>query len=86
MTTDIPRSPSAAGTGALSATRRRFHQFTDVIGELVSLYPPTVRTADGEQVPIDADRIVAMKALGPRPIRIGEIARWRLRRPTAGRV
>jgi GNAT superfamily N-acetyltransferase len=48
-------------------------QFTDVIGELVALDPPTVRTAAGETVAVARDQIVAMKALGPRPIRIGEI-------------
>ncbi|MEV6340020.1 GNAT family N-acetyltransferase [Nocardia vinacea] len=46
---------------------------TDVIGELVSLDPPTVRSADGQVVAVAADRVVAMKALGPRPIRTREI-------------
>ncbi|MET7770745.1 GNAT family N-acetyltransferase [Nocardia sp. NPDC005366] len=46
---------------------------TDVIGELVSLDPPTVRAADGQLVSVTTDRVVALKALGPRPIRIGEI-------------
>ncbi|MBH0778186.1 N-acetylglutamate synthase, CG3035 family [Nocardia bovistercoris] len=46
---------------------------TDVIGELVSLDPPTVRGGDGTVVSAEPDRVVAMKALGPRPIRVGEI-------------
>ncbi|WP_225726136.1 MULTISPECIES: GNAT family N-acetyltransferase [unclassified Nocardia] len=46
---------------------------TDVIGELVSLDPPTVRAADGSVVSVANDHVVALKALGPRPIRIGEI-------------
>ncbi len=46
---------------------------TDVIGELVSLDPPTVRAADGQVVAVAPDRVVAMKALGPRPIRTKEI-------------
>ncbi|MDO3648886.1 N-acetylglutamate synthase, CG3035 family [Nocardia mangyaensis] len=46
---------------------------TDVIGELVSLSPPSVRTAEGELVEVAADRVVALKALGPRPIRTKEI-------------
>lgn len=46
---------------------------TDVIGELVALDPPTVRTADGRLVSVTEDRVVALKALGPRPIRTGEI-------------
>ncbi|ONM47605.1 N-acetylglutamate synthase, CG3035 family [Nocardia donostiensis] len=46
---------------------------TDVIGELVSLEPVTVRTADGRTVSVTADRVVALKALAARPIRTGEI-------------
>ncbi|WP_449411956.1 N-acetylglutamate synthase, CG3035 family [Nocardia canadensis] len=46
---------------------------TDVIGELVSLSPPSVRTAEGELVSVAPDRVVALKALGPRPIRTKEI-------------
>lgn len=46
---------------------------TDVIGELVSLDPPTVRGADGQVVSVSTDRVVALKALGPRPIRTREI-------------
>ncbi|MBJ8339627.1 GNAT family N-acetyltransferase [Antrihabitans sp. YC3-6] len=49
------------------------HPMTDVIGELLSLDPPTVRTANGETVRIAADRVVALKTLGPRPIRTSEI-------------
>ncbi|WP_054812342.1 N-acetylglutamate synthase, CG3035 family [Nocardia arizonensis] len=46
---------------------------TDVIGELVSLDPPTVLGGDGQAVAVPPDRVVALKALGPRPIRTGEI-------------
>ncbi|MEV6358984.1 N-acetylglutamate synthase, CG3035 family [Nocardia asteroides] len=46
---------------------------TDVIGELVSLDPPSVRTAEGELVAVSPGRVVALKALGPRPIRTKEI-------------
>ncbi|UGT58175.1 GNAT family N-acetyltransferase [Nocardia asteroides] len=46
---------------------------TDVIGELVSVDPPSVRTAEGELVSVAPDRVVALKALGPRPIRTKEI-------------
>lgn len=46
---------------------------TDVIGELVAADPLTVRTADGQVVSVARDRVVAWKALGPRPIRTGEI-------------
>ncbi|MBF6464632.1 GNAT family N-acetyltransferase [Nocardia beijingensis] len=46
---------------------------TDVIGELVSLDPPTVRGADGTVVSVAPERVVALKALGPRPIRTKEI-------------
>ncbi|GAA5048666.1 N-acetylglutamate synthase, CG3035 family [Nocardia callitridis] len=49
------------------------HTMTDVIGELVSLDPPTVRAADGQTVSVAADQVVALKALGPRPIRTKEI-------------
>ncbi|MGY1945020.1 N-acetylglutamate synthase, CG3035 family [Nocardia asiatica] len=46
---------------------------TDVIGELVSLDPPTVRGAGGEIVSVAPDRVIALKAIGPRPIRTKEI-------------
>ncbi|CAM3997403.1 GNAT family N-acetyltransferase [Nocardia ninae] len=46
---------------------------TDVIGELISLDPPTVRDADGRTVSVTPDRVVALKAVGPRPIRTKEI-------------
>ncbi|MBJ8348585.1 GNAT family N-acetyltransferase [Antrihabitans sp. YC2-6] len=46
---------------------------TDVIGELLSLDPPRVRSKSGEVLEIAADRVVALKALGPRPIRTSEI-------------
>lgn len=46
---------------------------TDVIGELISLDPPTVRAADGQTVSVAPERVIALKALGPRPIRTREI-------------
>ncbi|MQY31077.1 N-acetylglutamate synthase, CG3035 family [Nocardia aurantia] len=49
------------------------HRFTDVIGVLVAWDPPTVRTADDTVISIETDRIVALKPLGPRPIRVAEI-------------
>lgn len=74
MTTDRPDIP----LGRRVVVRYRLpegypQQFTDVIGELVAPDPVQVRTADGTTVTIAPDRVVAMKALGPRPIRIGEI-------------
>ncbi|MGV9676326.1 N-acetylglutamate synthase, CG3035 family [Nocardia sp. NPDC003482] len=50
-------------------------QFTDVIGELLAYDPLTIRTADGRTVQVAADTVVALKALGPRPIRTSEIRR-----------
>ncbi|MFR9750655.1 N-acetyltransferase family protein [Nocardia sp. 004] len=46
---------------------------TDVIGELVCLDPPTVRGTGGRVVSVTSDRVVALKAIGPRPIRTAEI-------------
>ncbi|WP_405486647.1 GNAT family N-acetyltransferase [Nocardia sp. NBC_00511] len=46
---------------------------TDVIGELIATDPLTVRTADGQVVAVAADRVVAWKPIGPRPIRTSEI-------------
>jgi GNAT superfamily N-acetyltransferase len=46
---------------------------TDVIGELVSLDPPTVHAPSGQVVSVAPERVVALKALGPRPIRTNEI-------------
>jgi GNAT superfamily N-acetyltransferase len=49
------------------------HPMTDVIGELLSLDPPTVRAAGGEVVSVLPDQVVALKALAPRPVRTSEI-------------
>ncbi len=50
------------------------HPMTDVIGELVALDPAVVvRTADSRLVQVAPDAVVALKALGARPIRTGEI-------------
>ncbi|GAB2647322.1 N-acetylglutamate synthase, CG3035 family [Nocardia goodfellowii] len=46
---------------------------TDVIGELVSLEPPTVKVGAEQLVTVPPDQVVALKALGPRPIRTSEI-------------
>ncbi|RMI34351.1 N-acetylglutamate synthase, CG3035 family [Nocardia stercoris] len=48
-------------------------RFTDVIGELTAIDPVTVRTAEGATVVIPDGTVVAVKPLGPRPIRTGEI-------------
>lgn len=47
--------------------------YTDVIGILLSLDPPTVQAADGNPVTVSPDEVVALKALTPRPIRTAEI-------------
>ncbi|MFI6871456.1 GNAT family N-acetyltransferase [Nocardia sp. NPDC050406] len=82
---DVPDPPAAVrDSAAPSVIGRRVvvryrlpegypQPLTDVIGELVSVDPVTVRTADGEVVQIAADRVVAWKALGARPIRTKEI-------------
>lgn len=51
------------------------HPMTDVIGELVSADDTVVavRSRTGSIVRIAADRVVALKALGPKPIRTSEI-------------
>lgn len=48
---------------------------TDIIGELVAIdaQAVSVRGRDGALVQIAADRVVALKPLGPRPIRTSEI-------------
>lgn len=49
------------------------HSMTDVIGELIALDPPTVRTAEGEVISVLPARVVALKAIAPRPIRAADI-------------
>ncbi|MGV8872694.1 MAG: N-acetylglutamate synthase, CG3035 family [Rhodococcus sp. (in: high G+C Gram-positive bacteria)] len=51
------------------------HPMTDVIGELVSLdaVAVSVRGRDGALVQVAAERVVALKPLGPKPIRTSEI-------------
>lgn len=49
------------------------HPMTDVIGELISLDPPTVRGANGHLVRVAPNRVIAMKSVGVRPIRTSEI-------------
>lgn len=71
MTTDIP-------LGSRVVLRYRLppgstHQMTDVIGHLMGLDPLTVRDAQRQLIAVAADRVVALKALGPRPIRTSEI-------------
>ncbi|MCX4098981.1 GNAT family N-acetyltransferase [Nocardia sp. alder85J] len=48
-------------------------RFTDVIGVLIGWDPPTVRTADDAVITLDPAQIVALKAVGPRPVRTREI-------------
>jgi ribosomal protein S18 acetylase RimI-like enzyme len=74
MTTD----PGDLAPGRRVVVRYRLpenesHQFTDVIGELVTLEPLTLRTASGQVVTIQPGQVVAARALGPRPIRTREI-------------
>ncbi len=80
MTTDFPDLPGfpAIPLGHRVVVRYRLpendaQQYTDVIGELLAHDPVQVRAADGTTVTVTADRVVAAKPLGPRPIRIGEI-------------
>ncbi|WP_238558920.1 GNAT family N-acetyltransferase [Rhodococcus rhodnii] len=49
------------------------HPVTDVIGTLEGTDPVAVRSADGRVVQIGRDTVVAVRALGPRPIRTSEI-------------
>lgn len=51
------------------------HPMTDVIGELVSVdaVSVSVRAQDGTVVQVATERVVALKPLGPRPIRTSEI-------------
>ncbi|MBY4129638.1 GNAT family N-acetyltransferase [Rhodococcus fascians] len=51
------------------------HPMTDVIGELVSAdaVAVSVRAKDGALVQVAVDRVVALKPLGPKPIRTSEI-------------
>ncbi|MBF6574165.1 N-acetylglutamate synthase, CG3035 family [Nocardia farcinica] len=77
MTTE-PTSPHAIPLGHRVVMRYLLpagypQPMTDVIGELVALDPPTVRDGDGRTVAVAADRVVALKAVGPRPVRTAEI-------------
>ncbi|NLE80367.1 MAG: GNAT family N-acetyltransferase [Rhodococcus sp.] len=72
MTTDIPLGSRVVVRYSLPPGSS--HPMTDVIGWLDSVKGSvSVRTADGNTVEIAADRVVAMKALAPRPIRTSEI-------------
>ncbi|MFI5780984.1 GNAT family N-acetyltransferase [Nocardia sp. NPDC051570] len=71
MATEIPLGRRVVVRYRLPAGQS--HEFTDVIGELISHDPLTVRTADGRTVAVAAADVAAVKALGPRPIRTGEI-------------
>ncbi|MEV0295657.1 GNAT family N-acetyltransferase [Nocardia sp. NPDC050710] len=78
MTTESAAQPPEIPLGRRVVLRYRLpagypQPLTDVIGELVSMDPLTVRAADGQLISISPDRVVALKALGPRPIRTSEI-------------
>ncbi|MGK8511514.1 N-acetylglutamate synthase, CG3035 family [Nocardia asiatica] len=78
MTTDPAAGPPDIPLGRRVVLRYQLpagypQPLTDVIGELVSLDPPTVRGAGGEIVSVAPDRVIALKAIGPRPIRTKEI-------------
>lgn len=50
------------------------HPMTDIIGTLEATGPLIrVRAADGHHVEVASDRVVALKALGPRPVRTKDI-------------
>lgn len=44
------------------------HPMTDVLGVLESLDPVVVRAADGAQTTVECERVVALKAIPPRPV------------------
>ncbi len=71
MTTDFPLGGRVVVRYRLPAGQS--HEFTDVIGELIAHDPVTVRTPDGQTVAVPPVAVVAMKVLGPRPIRTAEI-------------
>ncbi|RJO76680.1 GNAT family N-acetyltransferase [Nocardia panacis] len=74
MTTDLPDIPLGRRVVLRYLLPAGYPQsMTDVIGELVGLDPLTVRGADGTTIAVASDRVVALKALGPRPIRTAEI-------------
>ncbi len=71
MTTDIPLGSRVVLRYRLPAGST--HPMTDVIGQLVTLDPLTVRDSNGHEISVDASRVVALKALAARPIRTSEI-------------
>lgn len=83
--TDTPREgqrasgPSMPRLGNRVVMRYRLppgypQPMTDVIGELVSLTPAVVvHAADGRVVQVSPDQVVAMKAIGDRPVATREI-------------
>lgn len=77
MTTDPAPSPAIA-PGRRVVLRYRLPAgssppLTDVIGEVVTLDPLTVRDSAGGTVTVPAEEIVAVRVVGPRPVRTGEI-------------
>ncbi|MEE2031013.1 N-acetylglutamate synthase, CG3035 family [Rhodococcus chondri] len=78
MTTDEPAT-GAVPLGSRVVLRYRLpagysHPMTDVIGELVALEPAVVvRTESKQLVQVAPSSVVALKALGVRPIRTSEI-------------
>ncbi|RVW01245.1 putative acetyltransferase [Rhodococcus xishaensis] len=68
-------SPGKPTLGSRVVVRYRLppgatHPLTDVIGTLEQLEPTVVvRSADGRVTEVDRDRVEALKALGPKPMR-----------------
>ncbi len=71
MTTEIPLGTRVVMRYKLPAGYP--YSTTDQIGELVAHDPPSVRAADGRVITVAAERVIALRALTPRPIRTREI-------------
>ncbi|MDG3010037.1 GNAT family N-acetyltransferase [Rhodococcus sp. D2-41] len=75
MTTDLPSlTPGTRVVLRYRLPAGSTHPMTDVIGTLEATGPLIrVRAADGHEVEVTSDRVVALKALGPRPVRTKDI-------------
>ena len=71
MTTEIPLGTRVVLRYSLPPGSS--HAVTDVIGILEGADPVGVRSTDGHLTEVSPDRVVALKALNPRPIRTSEI-------------